>query len=337
MAGTAHAFLSKMNYVVRVYGSVEIDEPVLLDLMESAAVRRLHGVLQHGISGLLGITHPTTRYEHSVGVMILVRRLGALLEEQIAALLHDVSHTVFSHVIDYVFNWHDSQSYHEEMKEQYVAGTDLPHVLAQHNYDWQEFMHEENFPLLEQPSPALCADRLDYFLRDSHDLGLASDEQLRSALDHLTVNADRIVVDDVKTARWLGYTFISADEASWANFREVGLYELTAQAIRIALDSGALTSNDLWSTDEIVWDKLHASPVPELQAQLSFISPGTLFAWDENAPTFRVSTKIRTIDPQVQLNGRLRLLSELDPDFARHRRAYLDRKSGQWPVRVISP
>jgi HD superfamily phosphohydrolase len=34
--------------------------------------------------------------------MLLVRRLGASLEEQIAALLHDVSHTAFSHVIDSV-------------------------------------------------------------------------------------------------------------------------------------------------------------------------------------------------------------------------------------------
>ena len=56
------------------------------------------------ITALLGITQPITRYEHSVGVMLLARRVGGGLREQVAALLHDVSHTAFSHVIDHVFH-----------------------------------------------------------------------------------------------------------------------------------------------------------------------------------------------------------------------------------------
>src|SRR3990170_5931387 len=171
-----------MQYRDAVYGPAEIGEPVLLDLMQSAAMNRLRGVLQHGITGLIGITAPTTRFEHSVGVMLLVRRLGASLEEQIAALLHDVSHTAFSHVIDYVFGGHDSQSYHEGVQEEYLAGTDVPAILARHGFDWRDFLHEADFPLLEQPAPALCADRLDYFLRDSRDLGLATDDEIENVL-----------------------------------------------------------------------------------------------------------------------------------------------------------
>jgi hypothetical protein len=93
----------------------------------------------------LGVTSPITRFEHSVGVMILVRELGASLTEQIAALLHDVSHTAFSHVIDYVFDGHDSQSYHDEKKEVYMASTTIPAILAQHGYDWRDVLSEE-FP-----------------------------------------------------------------------------------------------------------------------------------------------------------------------------------------------
>lgn len=40
--------------------------------------------------------------------MLLNRQLDASMEEQIVALLHDVSHTAFSHVIDYVFDDHDN-------------------------------------------------------------------------------------------------------------------------------------------------------------------------------------------------------------------------------------
>jgi HD superfamily phosphohydrolase len=321
----------------RIYGPVRVEEPVLLDLMYSQAVQRLQGVLQHGISGLIGITAPVSRYEHSVGVMLLVQRLGAPLKEQIAALLHDVSHTAFSHVIDYVVDNHNSQSYHEEVKAEYVIRTDLPAVLARHGYDWHDFLDENGYPLLEQPAPALCADRLDYFLRDGLDLGLASLEACQEALVHLVVHDGRIVTDRVETARWLGYTYIAADDASWADFREVGLYELAARAIKHGLALGIISEADFWRTDAVVWQQLHEGAPSALLEELRLVSPQTGFAWDPDAPAFHVSTKIRTIDPDVLVDGRLQRLSAFDPDFAAHRAAYLQRKNGLWPVRVIPP
>jgi HD superfamily phosphohydrolase len=319
-----------------VYGPVRVDEPVLVAVINSAAMQRLQGVLQHGISGLVGVTRATTRFEHSLGVMILVRRLGGATAEQVAALLHDVSHTAFSHVIDYVFEGHDSQGYHDEKKAEYIAGTDLPALLARYGYDWRDFIEEERFPLLEQPAPALCADRLDYFLRDSRDLGLADEEQIAWILDHLVVYEGRIVVDDLEAGRWLAYTYIAADEASWANFREVGLYELTARAIKTGLASGAIDESDLWTNDAQAWAKLQSAPDPALQQQLSLISPATRFVWDEERPDFEISTKLRTIDPDLLLDGRLELLSRLDPAFGSFRDDYLATKQGKWPIRALA-
>ncbi|MCP4426707.1 MAG: HD domain-containing protein [Chloroflexi bacterium] len=337
-----------MIYDDAVYGLVEINEPILLALLETAALQRLKGVLQHGITGLIGITDKTTRFDHSVGAMLLVRRLGASVEEEIAALLHDASHTAFSHVIDYVFDGHDSQSYHDEKKEEFVAETDIPATLAQFGYDWRDFLHEENFPLLEQPSPRLCADRLDYFLRDAGSLGLATPAEIDFAIASLVVveasaerrpevasRSGRIATANLQTAQWLGYTFIAADDASWANFDEVGLYELTARAIKTGFRVGAVSLADIWGTDEPMWAKLHAHPDRELQAQLALITPETRFAWDEQNPTFWVSTKLRAIDPDVVVGGELRPLSTFDPDFAQHRQDYLTRKAGKWPMRVV--
>lgn len=325
----------------RIYGSDELEEPLLLDLLHSAAVQRLHGVLQHGISGLVGVTRNTTRYEHSLGVMLLVRRLGAPLLEQAAALLHDISHTAFSHVIDYVFGGHDSQSYHDEMRESYVAGTDLPAILSRHGLDWCELLclddegQSRAHPLLEQPAPALCADRLDYFLRDALDLGLASMAEIRLALDDLVVCDGRIAVKSLKMAGWIAQTYIAADEKSWANFREVGLYELTAQAIRRAFDLEVLRDSDLWGTDLPAWEKMQASNDGELQRLLALVNPATQFIWDTENPTFRVSTKLRTVDPDVCVAGVLAPLSTHDPSFARLRSEYLQSKSGKWPMRVV--
>ncbi len=324
-----------MKYTDPIYGSVVIDEPVILALLQTAALQRIAGVLQHGITGLIGITDQTTRLDHSIGAMILVKRAGAPVVEQIAALLHDVSHTAFSHVIDYVFDSHDSQSYHDEHKEAFVAGTDIPATLARFGYDWHDVMDEEKFPLLEQPSPRLCADRLDYFLRDAMPLQLATAVDIAMVLENLIVVDGRFAANSLAAARWLGYTFMKADDASWANFDEVGLYELTARAIKRGFDAGAISQDDIWGTDVSLWEKLHAYPDPDLQAQLALITPETTFVRDEENPTFLVSTKLRAIDPDLLVDGELRPLSSIDPDFAQHRQEYLTRKAGKWPMRVV--
>ncbi len=324
-----------IRYDDRLYGTIILEEPVILALIETAAVQRLQGVLQHGITGLIGITKPVTRFEHSLGTMILIKSQGANLEEQIASLLHDVSHTVFSHVIDYVYHNHNNQSFHDEHKASYIAGTNLPDVLARFGFDWLDFLDETRFPLLEQPAPALCGDRVDYFLRDSLDLDLATKKEVDWMLSHLRVYQDRFVVDDLDTARWLGDTYIAADKASWANFREVGIYELTAQAIRWALKQGVLNEADLWSQDRVVWQKLLATNDPDLHLMLANITPETHFVWDEQTPDFTVGTKIRTVDPDVVIDDKCAPLSTIDPAFAQRRTKYLQDKIGMWPMRAI--
>ncbi len=326
-----------MQYDDPIYGTVEITEPVILELMESDAMLRLKDIAQHGITALIGITPPFSRFEHSVGTMLLVRHLGASLKEQIAALLHDVSHTVFSHVIDFVFDDHDGQSYHEDKKEAFVSDSDIPAILDRYDMDWRAFLDETRFPLLEQPAPALCADRLDYFFRDLEFLCLATgSEEIQAAVDSLVVRGGTIAVDSPDIARWLAYTFIEADRASWSNYREVGLYQLTAEAIKAASQFGFISEADLWGSDRIFWDKLRSADHPYIAGLVNLITPGTRFIWNDERPDFWVTTKVRSIDPPIA-NGTSALpLSEVDPIFERYRKEYLASKQGKWPMSIVN-
>ena len=325
-----------MLYIDNIYGKVEITEPLLLDLISSDAMQRIKGIAQHGITALLGITPPFTRFDHCVGTMLLVRSLGADIREQVGALLHDISHTAFSHVIDFVFDDHNGQSYHEKKKIEFVSSTDIPTIMHRHNLDWRQFMDEDQFSLLEQPSPALCADRLDYFFRDLEYLKLANRAEIRNALKALQVTDERIVVNNIDVARWLAYTFIETDRASWSSFREVGLYQLTAEAIKAANKFGLITEDDLWGSDEALWQKLTSADHSEVRQWLEMITPGTRFIWDDASPLFRIATKIRSINPLVSTNNAVKVLSELDETFRQYRKEYMSEKQGLWPMSVIS-
>ena len=98
-----------------------------------------------------------------------------------------------------------------------------------------------------------------------------------------------------------------------------------------------LDDADIWGTDQPAWEKLQASSDPQLQYHLQRVHADTRFEWDEANPEFRVSTKLRSIDPDIIINGTVQPLSALDPQFATYRAEYLAKNSGKWPMRVIGP
>ena len=291
--------------------------------------------MQHGITGLIGICSQSSRLEHSIGTMLLVERLGGSLKEQIAALLHDVSHTVFSHVIDHVYFRPHTQCFHEEKKEPYIANSELPEILKKHGYDWREFVDEKQYRILEQPAPALCADRVDYFFRDCVDLDLLASRELEYILDSLKAIDGLLVCSDADAAEKMANRYMAADHASWSNFREIGLYEITARIIRRGFETNTISEADLWSSDQTVWRKLQDSGDEKIGHMIRFVSKKTRFVWDSKNPTFRVTSKVRTIDPHIETAFGITKLSEINASFRQKRIDYLKMKQQELPIRVV--
>src|SRR5205823_11476012 len=109
--------VAMMRWNDRVYGDVTIDDPRLLALIACPTFQRLKGIRQAGPSAFAFPFKTVTRYEHSLGVYWLLRRLDADLREQVAGLLHDISHTAFSHAVDFVFA-SEEQNHPEQPKHE---------------------------------------------------------------------------------------------------------------------------------------------------------------------------------------------------------------------------
>src|SRR5262249_9901403 len=141
-----------------------------------------------------------TRFEHSLGVFLLLRKLGAPRREQVAGLLHDISHTAFSHAVDFIYT-SEEQDHHEQLKPLMLDRPDMAQAIARLGYSPREFYADAIYPLLAQPIPWLCADRLDYFLRDGRTCGVVTGEFVDRILKCVTVIDSRIVLTDVAVAR----------------------------------------------------------------------------------------------------------------------------------------
>ncbi|KAI5928323.1 hypothetical protein F4810DRAFT_189833 [Camillea tinctor] len=314
----------------QIYGSHTISEPVLNELLRSPGLGRLRGVRQHGISALLNFTPSVTRFEHSVGAFLLVRHVGGSLEEQVAALLHDVSHTVMSHVVDFALSNPGEGSFHEVHKMRFVKTTQIPDILTRHGFEDLKPLDEELYPLVEMPTPHLCADRLDYGLRDAVGFGALSLEDAQRVMASLMAFPDPaaanrlLVIRDQEVALTLAKAYMACDRDVWGNPQHGSLYTKTAELMRSSIRSGRVQEEELWSlSDEEFWEKMRrVLDANGQEAMKRLESEG--FPQDKNLPLPR-GAKVRTIDPDVYVesSNKAAPLSELYPEYASEREKYV--------------
>jgi uncharacterized protein len=298
-----------MRWNDRVYGEVAIDDPALLTLISRPTFQRLKGIKQAGPSAIAYPFKNVTRFEHCLGVHVLLRLLGADRQEQLAGLLHDISHTAFSHAVDFVFSSNE-QDHHEGLKPVFLRRPDMVAALATMGHAPDDFFDDSVFPLLERPLPWLCADRLDYFFRDSLACDVTTPAEVVRFLDHLTVVDATIAFTDLDVARLAVERFAVMNREWWAGDGEGFIYNEFADALREAFRVGSLAKDDLYGDDAHVLACLHSAHSDLIEDKLEKI---THFRPEHLAGfTPRIIPKNRWLDPPVTDGDGYKLLSEID-------------------------
>ena len=297
-----------MQWNDRVYGHVRIDDPEILGLIEGPTFQRLKGIRQAGPSAIAFPFKSVTRFEHSVGVYLLLRHLDAGRLEQVAGLLHDISHTAFSHAVDFLVT-SEEQDHHESLKPLLLHRPDVVAALDRMGFAPEAFYDDSRHPLLERPLPWLCADRLDYFLRDGMACQVVRRPDVARILGAVEVVDDTIVLNDPGVARLAVRLFEVMNRDWWASGVEAYIYNEFAEALREAFRRGVLSEDDLLSEDDKVLAKLDAAKVPEVDAVLARIRRFDPSYAEGYVP--KISPKQRRIDPPVKVGSSFQRLSEL--------------------------
>ncbi len=317
-----------------IYGQIKITEPVLAELIQSSAMQRLKGVDQNVTVNLIPVPwKPFSRFDHSVGVMHLIKLLGGNLEEQTAGLLHDISHTAFSHAVDFVFDQAMTQEFHEEHLVRIITRSDIPAILHTYNFDVQRITNHHNFSILEQELPALCADRIDYALKTFYSNDLIPVGQIKQFLDFLKIHADRIVFDHLESAKTFSLLFMKAENLVWGGSARANLaYHFFSQTAKSAYQRGIVTLDDFFTTDKKFLNKLDDIAKTELLKlrQIKFIEVEPGQPYDLN-----IKAKIRYVDPPVLTGSRLANLSEIDKDFQAQLTHFLERRKAGNYVKIL--
>jgi len=273
-----------------LYGEQRITDHILVDIMHTKAMQRLKGVAQFGMPDeWYHIKGGFSRYEHSIGVMLLLDRLNSSLKERVAGLLHDVSHTAFSHVVDWVYGSEAEEDFQDRIFSKFIDSPVIRNILKMYGYDSADFHDLRRFTLLEQELPELCADRMDYFLRELKMMG--RDVEVEQFL-HALVNVDRrMYVRDEKSAIAIAKAFNKMQKDHWGSLQARNRYRILADILILAKDENIINFDDLLTEDRLVMEKLRNSKNKEILAGIKKLENGK-FEIDEN-----LGKKLRYLDP----------------------------------------
>ena len=293
-----------------VYGPEDINEPILIELIESAPLQRLKHISQLGLPDEYHFKKGFSRYGHSVGVMILLRRLGAGIEEQVAGLLHDVSHTAFSHVVDWVMGDPPKDDHQDSILQEFIENSVVAEILDKHGFDFKRISNHKLFSLLDQPHPLLCADRIDYTLREMINSERISDMILNSLVER----GGRIVFKHRTAAEFFGKGYTKLQSESWGSIENNARYHIFSTILKKALYSKIITFQDLYKTDQEVLNILIETGKEEILRGLEMLRNGIKIEEVEEGGVL-LRSKFRHVDPLVLEGSGVRFLSEISEEY----------------------
>lgn len=162
-------YFNSINKQINEYFSVltkEIPEFIYkyIDIVE---LKRLRGVgyfcgMDYCSKEIYDFPYFYSRFDHSLSTALMTWNFTKDKKQTIAALLHDISTPVFSHVIDYMKDDRLNQESTEERTEDIIRDSkELLYRLKTDEIDIDHVIDFKRYSIVDNDRPKLCCDRLD--------------------------------------------------------------------------------------------------------------------------------------------------------------------------------
>jgi uncharacterized protein len=183
MSLKSRTYHDPLHGAITLSGKDEV-ERLLIQLIDTPEFQRLRRIRQLDTANLTFHSGEGSRFTHSLGVMALTRRAFDAIAAQhpslkihrcivlVAALLHDLGHSAFSHAGEEIF-----KSHHEFWTIKIIQESQLTDILRKFDPDLPtklELVFTKKYPvpfISQLVSSQLDCDRLDYLQRDAYFTG----------------------------------------------------------------------------------------------------------------------------------------------------------------------
>ena len=277
---------------------------------------------------------PYSRFDHSIGAALIVWHFTHDEKQAVAALLHDVATPVFAHVVDFLKGDYFRQEATESGTEAIIASdAALQRQLSLLGLSTEDVSDYHRYPVADNDSPQLSADRLEYTLGNLLNYRIRTQAQVQAFYDDLFVGTDgdgrpelvfrteETAIDFAKAALVCSKIYVS-DEDRYA-------MQILSELLGYAIRAGVLSEDDLYRDEPAVIAKLGAD-AKTAAAWRNFRSCRTVLCADEpqaGGVWRQIAAKKRYIDPLIANEGRVTAVFEpLREEIG----AFLEKPQTEW-------
>lgn len=257
-----------------------------------------------------------TRYEHSIGVALIVWNFTKDKKQTIAGLYHDIATPSFSHVVDFLHGDYEKQETTENFTEKIIENSaEIMNLLKRDNIKLEEIKDYHMYPIADNDSPRLSADRLEYTLSDGlvtqdafslesieriyNDLIILKNEEM---IDEIGFNSLKIAEEYIEKANIMWHLFSGNNENNM-------IMQFWTDILKKMADHKYITEKDLYkySEKEIV-EKIRKCPNEKIKKAFAFFENAKKIGRSETKVEGKycisIKTKKRYTNPLVLIDGK---------------------------------
>ena len=282
------------------------------DYLKSNALNRLKNIdMNCGVNytnlPLFSDIDSYTRYDHSIRVACIIDYFTHDKKQALSGLFHDIATPAFSHTIDFM----NGDYLHQESTESYTKeliqnDPIISEQLLKEHISIDDVYDYHIYPVADNDSPKLSADRLEYTLSNSLNYGFSTKQELSDIFDDIIIGKNEYNEEEMM--------FLHQGQAE--RFAELALrcgkvysskedrfaMEMLSDIIKEYIDEEILKYSDLY-TDEIY-------VINKIKNYDSWIKYTKLSSVDYAEDGIIIHAKKRYIDPFVLGLGRISQFSD---------------------------
>lgn len=276
---------------------------------------------------------PYSRFDHSMGVALIVWHFTNDKAQALSGLLHDIATPVFAHVIDFANGDHMTQESTEELTQELIQKDPaLLDILRINRLSVSEVEDYHVYPIADNHAPMLCADRLEYTLGNAVNFGFLTEQTVQALYRDLRAEINEcgqpeLIFQTPEKALLFAETALKCSRIYVCDADRYAM-QILSEIIVDAIHTGTLSREDLYTVETAVIRKLKDSPFRDRWQKFCTMSQTVRSDVPDDAGQWRcIPAKKRYIDPYIAGKGRV---STLYPEFSKALNGFLAESQSHW-------
>ena len=197
-------YFEKLNPLVKEYFKILSDEipEFLYDYINTKPMLRLDGIsflVGADYVKFINVNFPYSSLSHSIGVALIIWHFTHDKKQTLAGLFHDIATPAFKHCIDFLNGDYEKQESTEELTTKLISDSDeIMSLLKRDGITLEEVNDYKIYPIADNDTPKLSADRLEYTFSDAFtETNAFTLEDIKEMYDNITIVKNEDGIDEM--------------------------------------------------------------------------------------------------------------------------------------------